>query len=328
MNLLIIGNRDRYEKYKPNYDFIKNINIRYVSRDYKNEDILEFAPLIDAIFIDPMSHLDKEVIDCMPKLKLVQSEGVGYNQIDIQTCKDRGIYVCNCHGANDNAVAEQVILLMLGCLRNVIVGNETVLAGHQIEMKESLMVEGVVELGDCQVGLIGLGAIGQETAKRLKAFGCKIVYNDVTRNNKLERKLGITYVDMNTLIKTCDIISLHCPVTDETIHMVDENFLKNMKNTAYLINTARGELVDNQALYDAIVHEEILGAGLDTIAPEPVLKNNILLNLPDEYQNRIILSPHIGGITNSFFKKSQIMMYNNLQKIEKNKKPEFIVNGL
>ncbi|MCD7840651.1 MAG: hypothetical protein LUG46_08515 [Erysipelotrichaceae bacterium] len=302
MNLLIIGNRDRYEKYKPQYAFIKNVNVRYVSRDYKNEDILEFAPLIDAIFIDPMSHLDKEVIDYMPKLKLVQSEGVGYNQIDIQACKDRGIYVCNCRGANGDAVAEQVILLMLGCLRNIIVGHETVLAGKQIEMKERLMVEGVVELGDCKVGLIGLGAIGQATVKRLKAFDCEIVYND--------------------------IISLHCPVTDETVHMVDETFLKHMKNTAYLINTARGELVDNQALYDAIVNNEILGAGLDTIAPEPVLKDNILLNLPDEYQNRMILSPHIGGITNSFFKRSQIVMYNNLQKIVQNKKPKFIVNGL
>lgn len=328
MNLLIIGNKDRYEKYKPKNIFIKNINVRYIPRDYKNKDILEFAPLIDAIFIDPMSHLDREVIDCMPKLKLVQSEGVGYNQIDIQTCKDRHIYVCNCRGANDNAVAEQAILLMLGCLRNVIVGHEAVLAGHQIEMKERLMYEGVVELGDCKVGLIGLGVIGQATAKRLKTFGCEIVYNDVIRNNKLERKLGITYNDLNTLVKTCDIISLHCPVTDKTTHMVDENFLKNMKNTAYLINTARGELVDNQALYDAIVNNEILGAGLDTIAPEPVLKDNILLNLPDEYQNRIILSPHIGGITNTFFKKSQIVMYNNLQKVEKNKKPEFIVNGL
>ncbi len=328
MNLLIIGNRDRYEKYKPQYAFVKNISVRYVPRDYKNEDILEFAPLIDAIFIDPMSHLDKEVIDYMPKLKLVQSEGVGYNQIDIQTCKERGIYVCNCHGANADAVAEQVILLMLGCLRNVIVGHETVLAGKQIEMKERLMVEGVVELGDCKVGLIGLGAIGQATAKRLKPFGCEIVYNDVVRNTKLERKLGITYNDMNTLIKTCDIISLHCPVTDETSHMVDETFLKNMKNTAYLINTARGELVDNQALYDAIVHEEILGAGLDTIAPEPVLQDNILLNLPDEYQNRMILSPHIGGITHSFFKKSQVLMFTNLQRIVQNKKPKYIVNGL
>ncbi|MCD7948864.1 MAG: NAD(P)-binding domain-containing protein [Erysipelotrichaceae bacterium] len=328
MNLLIIGNRNRYEKYKPNYAFINNINTRYISRNYRNEDILDFAPLIDAIFIDPMSHLDKEVIDYMPKLQLVQSEGVGYDKIDIQACKDRGIYVCNCRGANESAVAEQVILLMLGCLRNVIVAHETMLAGKQIEMKESLMYEGIVELGDCKVGLIGLGAIGQATAKRLKAFGCDIVYNDIKRNTKLEKKLGITYNDINTLIKTCDIISLHAPVTDKTTRMVNEVFLKNMKKTAYLINTARGELIDNQALYDAIINEEILGAGLDTISPEPVLKDNILLNLPDEYQNRIILSPHIGGITNSFFKRSQIIMYTNLNKILKNKKPEFIVNGL
>ncbi|MCD8028334.1 MAG: NAD(P)-binding domain-containing protein, partial [Erysipelotrichaceae bacterium] len=183
-------------------------------------------------------------------------------------------------------------------------------------------------LGDCKVGLIGLGAIGQATAKRLKAFGCEIVYNDIVRSNKLERKLGITYNDMNMLIKTCDIISLHCPVTDETTHMVNETFLKNMKNTSYLINTARGELIDNQALYDAIVNEKKLGAGLDTIFPEPVMKDNILLNLPDEYQIKIILSAHIGGITDSFFKRSQVLMYTNLQRIIQNKKPEFIVNNL
>lgn len=329
MKVLIIGNKDRYEKFMPDSEFVKNVSKKYIPRDYKMEEILEGSEDIDAILIDPMAKLPAEVIDKMPKLKIIQSEGVGYNFVDCAAAKKHGIYVCNCKGANAGAVAEQTILLMLAVLRQAITGNRIEHEGHQIEMKERLMCEGITELGDCNIGLIGFGDIAKATALRLIPFGCKLYYNNRSRKSKeIEEKYQVTYMDKEELLKTCDIISLHCPVTPETDKMVNAEFLSKMKKDSYIINTARGDVVDNEALYNAIVNEDIKGAGLDTVCPEPTTKDNILLNLPDKYKERIIFSPHIGGITTSYFKRAHVFNWSNVETALKNEKPKFIVNDL
>ncbi|EDK32973.1 NAD(P)-dependent oxidoreductase [Clostridium kluyveri] len=329
MKILIIGSKDRYLKYMPNIKFVQDCEKVYIPRDYSQTEILDQAKNVNAIIIDAIAKLPEKIIVQMPNLKIIQSEGVAYNGIDCRAAKQRGIYVCNCKGANASSVAEQTILLMLALLRSMVIADRIEREGYQIELKEHLMLEGITELGDCRIGLIGFGDIAKATAKRLAPFGCKIFYyTKRPKSHYVEKEFQVSYLGRKELISSCDIVSIHCPVTPETTGMVNTEFLSHMKHSSYLINTARGEIVDNQALYNAIVSEQISGAGLDTVYPEPTTKDNVLLNLPGKYAERIIFSPHIGGITTSFFRRAHAFVWNNVAKALKGERPEFIVNGL
>jgi lactate dehydrogenase-like 2-hydroxyacid dehydrogenase len=329
MKILIIGNEDRYKKYTPDLEIVKHITMVFCNRGASDEELLQAASDADAIAIDPMAKLSGNVIRRMPNLKIIQSEGVGFNGIDCEAAKERGIFVCNCKGANAGAVAEQTVLLMLALLRNIIVGDRTERQGNQIKMKEQMMVEGIMELSDCKIGMIGFGDIAKATAKRLEPFECEMYY--YTKNKKsaeVEKEYNVSYMDLDEMARTCDIISIHCPVTPETTGMINSEFLNKMKPSSYIVNTARGEMIDNQALYDAIVSEKIKGAGLDTVAPEPTTLDNILLNLPKEYADRIIFSPHIGGITTSYFYRAHKKNWFNIDVALKGQRPNYIVNEL
>ena len=329
MKVLIIGNEDRYKKYMPDPEIVRKYSVVFCPCEARDEDLLQAAQDADAIIIDAIARLSGTVIRQMPNLKIIQSEGVGYNGIDCQAAKEKGIYVCNCKGANAGAVAEQAILLMLALLRSTLTGDRLEREGRQMEMKQRLMVEGITELGDCKIGLIGFGDIAKAAAKRLFPFACEIFYYDKYKaSQELEAEYHVSFMEMNDLISSCDIISIHCPATPETTEMVNAEFLAKMKPTAYLINTARGDLVDNQALYDAIVMGKIRGAGLDTVHPEPTTKDNILLNLPEECKEHIIFSPHIGGITTSFFRRAHLFNWGNVESALKGNHPQNIVNGL
>lgn len=329
MKILIIGNEDRYRKYMPDLELLRQTTLVFCPRGASDDELLQAAPDAAAIFIDPMARLSGNVICQMPSLKIIQSEGVGFNGIDCRTAQEKGIYVCNCKGANAGAVAEQTILLMLALLRSAITGDRIEREGRQIEMKERLMYEGITELGDCKIGLIGFGDIAKATAKRLQPFECEVFYYTKNRKPKnMEDEYNVSYMELDTMIRTSDIISLHCPVTPETTGLVNAEFLSKMKTNSYLINTARGDIINNQALYDAIVTGKIRGAGLDTVYPEPTTRNNILLNLPEKCKEQIIFSPHIGGITTSYFRRAHVLNWSNVETVLKGGRPQFIVNGL
>ncbi|MCM3570253.1 NAD(P)-dependent oxidoreductase [Neobacillus mesonae] len=329
MKLLIVGNEDRYNKYMPDLEFVKQADMVFCPRNASDEELLQAAPDADAIAIDPMSTLSGHVISQMPNLKIIQSEGVGFNGIDCEAAKERGIYVCNCKGANAGAVAEQTVLLMLALLRNIIVGDRTERECRQIQIKEQMMVEGIKELADCKIGLIGFGDIAKAAAKRLEPFECDTYYYTKTRKPvDVENEYHVSYLDLDEMAKSCDIISIHCPVTPETTGMINREFLSKMKPNAYIVNTARGEIIDNQALYDAIISGQIQGAGLDTVAPEPTQRDHILLNLPKEFEDRIIFSPHIGGITTSYFYRAHKKNWLNIKAALEGRRPDYVVNGL
>jgi phosphoglycerate dehydrogenase-like enzyme len=278
----------------------------------------------DAILADPMCAISASVINGLKNLKLVQSQGVGYNLFDLEAAKKAGVYVANCAGANASAVAEQAILLMLALLRNFKENDAMVFAAKQIEAKTRCFENGLTELGDCHVGIVGMGAIGLETAKRLKAFGSRVSYYS-------RRPAGdgeFPYLPLDELYASCDIVSLHVPVTPETTHMINDVSINKMKRGALLINTARGEVVDQEAVCRALSDGRLGGIGLDTFSPEPVTPENPLLSLPVEIRKKVALSPHIGGITaGSFFRYFDIV-WGNLKRIEAGSRPVNVVNGL
>ncbi len=305
------------------------MELEYVSQEVSDQEILAHYANADFIFTDVIKEISSTLIQNMPNLKLIQSEGVGFNKIDIQAAKERKIYVCNNKGVNASAVAEQTVLLMLGLLRKVVFADSQVRKGSQINAKGTMILDGIRELGDCTVGLIGIGAIGKAVAELLKAFGCTVFYYSHYRlPEQKEKSLNVIYKSLEELTKQSDIISLHVPVTSETEKMVNADFLAAMKNTCFLINTARGEIVDQNALQKALTAGSIAGAGLDTLSPEPVTSDNPLLNLPETVHWKVLFSPHIGGTTLGAFRRMHQGSWKNIERVMRNERPVNIVNGV
>lgn len=177
MKLLVIGKPGRLEKYSEGYELYQKVAVVHVTGQTSDDEILSLAADADMILVDAMAGVSANVISQMPNLKIIHSEGVGYNFIDIEAARAKKIYVCNCKGMNAMAVAEQTILLMLGLLRDVCNGDKNVRSGKQIHVKEQYMQLGNLrELGDCSIGLVGFGDIAKCVAKMLQAFGVKTYY--------------------------------------------------------------------------------------------------------------------------------------------------------
>ena len=329
MNIVILGQEARYRAYRPAMPFVDRQTPVFLDKDSTETEIAAAAPEAEALFVDAITPVTGSLMDRLPRLRLIHSEGVAYDRIDLAAARQRNIYVCNNKGCNAGAVAEQAVLLMLMVLRRALPGDRAVRQGRQMEMKERCMVEGITELSACKVGLVGFGDIGRAAAERLAPFGCELYYYTKHRRTpEEERKYGITYLPLEELAERSDIVSLHCAVNDETRGMVDDALLRRMKPTAYLINTARGDLVDNGALRRALTEGRIAGAGLDTLAPEPVPADHPLVTLPPEIQRRVILAPHLGGITEASFRRAHAHMWRNAQRLAAGERPDSVVNGL
>lgn len=327
MKLLVIGSKARTEKYLPDLPITREVETVVVERGASDDEILSLAADADFIMADAISPVSARLIEGMPNLKLIHSEGVAYNAIDLDAARAHGAFVCNNAGANAVGVAEQTILLMLACLRDAINADSAVRCGRQIQTKERMMLEGIRELGDCRIGFIGFGAIAQETARHLAGWGCEMLYNKRHRlSEEDERALGVRFASVEEIASTCDIVSIHVPVTAETRNMVDAEFLARMKPDAILINTARGEIVDTEALAAALEEGTIAAAGLDTVAPEPVKLDNPLLNLSEQASRRLVLSPHIGGTTVGFFRRAHRTIWESIARVATGEDPINIVS--
>lgn len=321
MKVAVLLERGNFERYSPPEIIPDGVEIIHFGNRTPNEDEIA-ASGASVIIADPMVPVRAELIERMPGLKLIQSQGVAYNLFDVKAARDKGVKVANCAGANAGAVAEQAILLMLAVLRNVKEFDKMVYSAKQAEAKQQCFQNGIRELGDCHVGLLGFGAIGREVSARLFSFGSRVSYYDLVKNPDSNAE----YMSMEQIIAECDIISLHLPVTEQTTGLVNDDMLAKMKQNAILINTARGEIVDQQALCRALTSGKLGGAGLDTLSPEPVTADNPLLSLPEEVRARVVLSPHIGGITEGSFRRYYKIIWNNVRLTAEGKEPVNVVN--
>lgn len=328
MKAFIIGNQKRYEKFYPATAFADSVEKIYVDLATPLEAYPQEAWEADFLAADAIAEVPAELIAGMKNLKIIHSEGVAYNKIDCEAASERGIYVCNNRGVNAKAVAEQTILLMLGLLRQVGAGHHSVLAGRQIQKKEEMMISGITEIGDCKIGLAGFGDIAKAVAEFLAPWGCQVYYYATSRKPaEVEEAYHAAWMELPEMLKSCNIISLHVPVTEETKGMVNEEFLRSMRADALLINTARGEIVDNEALCKALKEGWIAGAGLDTIAPEPVQPDHMLLHLPGDVQGKLLFSPHIGGVTTSTFRRAHRNIWTAFEDVAEGRRPKNIVNA-
>lgn len=329
MKILVFGARDRYDVYMPDVAARLPAELVFCPADQAYLQAARENPDAEILFADAISVVEADVMDALPGLKLIHSEGVGYNGIDCGAAAARGIPVCNCKGCNAEAVAEHAVMLMLMALRYGIEGHNAVIAGRQIQLKQRAFAARTPGLFQCSVGLVGFGDIAKAAARRLAAFGCKLYYYNIHRRPpEVEAEYGVTYLPLEELAETCDVVSIHCAAAQDTEGMVDAAFLARMKPTAILVNTARGALVDNGALRQALIDGRIACAALDTIEPEPTPGDHPLVDLPPEARGRAVYSAHLGGCSGGAFAKAHRNMWENVRRVLNGERPVNVVNGV
>ena len=257
------------------------------------------------VLLHVLTPLTAELIAAAPRLKLVQKVGVGVNTIDLDAAGARNIAVCNMPGSNSQAVAEQALALMLAVLRRIPALDSLTKAGNGWNADSDLL-DSTGEICGRTVGLLGIGHSAQRLAPVLQALGATVLYT--ARHDRPE--LPYARVPLDELLQRADILSLHVPLTDETRHLLNERALARMPKGAILINTARGELVDEAALLRALQRGQLRGAGLDVFQQEPVAADNPLLALP-----QVVATPHVSWLTPETLHRSMEIAAENTRRL-------------
>lgn len=232
--------------------------------------------------------IDAELLDAAPKLKVVANLAVGFDNIDVPECTKRGVLIGNTPGVLTETTADFAFTLLMATARRVVEGDNYTRAGKWLTWGPMILVG--QDIHHATLGLIGLGRIGSEMAKRAKGFSMKVMYYDPFRREDLEKELGLVYADLDTILRESDFVSIHVPLMKETHHLMNAENFKKMKKTAILINSARGPIVDTMALNDALRAGTIGGAGLDVTDPEPIPMDHPLLGAPN-----CVIAPHIAS---------------------------------
>lgn len=309
----------------------EGMDFEYIDFPCSDERLAEQCKDADIIFCGPVDYFRRPVIEALDHCKLIHSLGVGFDKIDLEATKEKGIYVCNNRAVNAKPVAELAVAHMINALRRIPEADHKIKAGGVDGFQESFtdyQKKGQSELGTRTVGLVGFGAIGKEAAKILKAYGCTLKYYDAFRApEEVEKEFDIEFSTYEDICKTCDIISYHVPVLDETRGMCCKKYIDMMKDGAVVVNVARGEIVNNEDLAAALDAGKVF-AGLDVIAPEPPTADHPIFNLTEEGKNHLSITPHIAGTTDDAFIRMSEWSYADMVKVMNGERPNNVVNGL
>jgi glyoxylate reductase len=263
--------------------------------------------------------VSKEIIDGSLKLRVISNVAVGYDNIDVDACNAKGILVTNTPDVLTEATADVAFALILAAARRVVEGDRYVREGRWSQWEWNALWG--AEIHGKTLGLYGFGRIAQATARRGRGFSMRILSHARHRiSDEIEKSLGAEFVDRNTLLRESDFLSLHVPLIPETRHAVSTPQLTLMKPTAYLINTARGPVVDEQALAQALQEGTIAGAGLDVFENEPKVHPALLT------MNNVTLLPHVGSATDHTRLRMAMLASENLLAALRGERPAHLVN--
>jgi len=256
---------------------------------YTKDELIKEIEDVDVLVLGN-EKFDKEVARAAMRLRMIARFGVGYDNVDIVEATRNNLWVTYTPGASSKAVAELTIGLMLSLAKRIPQADHYVRSGKWSEGAVPFPIGS--ELNGKLLGIIGLGQIGLEVAERARCFGMATIYFDKVRNFAAEQRLGVTPVNVDELLRRVDFVAIHVALTEETKGMIGWREIGLMKNTAFLVNTSRGAVVDQEALYDALKEGRIAGAGLDVFSVEPIRRNDPLLSL-----DNVVLTPHIAAVT-------------------------------
>ena len=267
-----------------------DMDIYEEDRPISKEELLERIKRKDGLYCLLSDRIDREVIEAAGStLKIISNYAVGYNNIDVAFATERGVMVTNTPGALREATADLAWALMMAAARKIPESDRFVREGKFVGWGPKLMLG--YEVYGKTLGIVGLGDIGTAVARRAKGFNMRILYHSRSRKTGLEEELGAVKVDLDDLLRESDFILLHVPLTDETRHLIGEREIDLMKDTAIIVNLARGEVIDEKALVTALREKRIAAAGLDVYENEPKLAPGLV-----ELDN-VILTPHTGSAT-------------------------------
>ena len=278
----------------------------------------ELIPEADALICLLSETIDREVISRAPKLKVISNYAVGYDNIDVAFATERKIYVTNTPDVLTEATADLAWALLLAAARRVVEGDEMVRQNRFTGWAPDLLLG--LDVAYKTLGVVGLGRIGLAVARRAKGFGMRVLYWSKNRKEQWEEQFGLEYQPLDTLLQTADFVSLNVALTPETHHLIGEKEFSLMKNTAILVNTARGPVVDEAALAAALREKKIWAAGLDVYENEPEVHPDLLK------LDNVILAPHVGSGTIDTRAKMAEMVVSNVLMALKGQRPTNAVN--
>jgi phosphoglycerate dehydrogenase-like enzyme len=292
---------DKYRELKEKFQNLGHNFLMFPDRQESDEILIERLKDAEIAIISNIK-LTKDVMSHCPKLKMLSVAFTGVDHIDLDYCRSANISVCNASGYATEAVSELALALMLNIYRNIVELDNQTRCGKDRDGFLGRQIYGKT------VGIVGTGAIGCRTASILRNFSCKVVAWSRTKKQELINS-GVEYVSLEELLTISDIISLHLPLNKDTYHIISEEKLRLCKPDAILINTARGDVVDMQALAFALKNKKIAGAGIDVFEKEPPLpKDHLLLNLPN-----CIVTPHVAYATEEAFAARIDIVVNNIE---------------
>ncbi|MCX7885153.1 MAG: D-glycerate dehydrogenase [Caloramator sp.] len=311
MNVFVtrVMSKESIEYLKQHFD----VKINEKEKTLSKEELLENISDCDAIMCLLTDIIDKDVIKKAVKTKIIANCAVGYNNIDVEEAKKYGIIVTNTPDVLTDTTADLAFSLILGVSRRIVEADSYTRAGLFKEWGPTLFLG--QDVANKTLGIIGAGRIGKAVAKRAIGFNMKILYTKRSRDEAFEAETGAGFVDLDTLLKKSDFISIHVPLTKETYHLIGEREINLMKESAVLINTSRGSVVDEEALTYALKSRRIWGAGLDVFEKEPEI-NKELIKL-----NNVILLPHIGSATIETRGKMAMMAAQNIVEVLNGRPP-------
>jgi len=282
--------------------------------------ILSKVRNVDGLLCLLTDSIDSKVINEGRRLKVISNCAVGFNNIDVEAATKHGIYVTNTPGILTETTADCAWALLFAVARRIAEADQHVRSGKWVHAWGPRMFLGSDVHGKT-LGIVGLGRIGSAVARRAKGFEMNIIYYDTKRRDELEIELGITFKSFEEVLSEADFVTIHVPLTEETFHMTGRRELSMMKRTAYLVNTSRGPVVDEEALYTALKERIIAGAALDVFEQEPINPQSPLLEL-----DNVVLTPHIASASVETRTKMATVAAKNLVSVLRGKEPPNLVN--
>jgi glyoxylate reductase len=275
---------------------------------------------VDGLICLLTERITPDIIDAGKNLKVIANIAVGYDNIDVRKATEKGIYVTNTPGVLTETTADLAWALLMASARRIVEADRFLRAGRW-KIQWNLMFMTGLDVYGKTLGIMGLGRIGQAMARRARGFNMRVLYYDENRNRDAEVELDVKYADMDTVLKEADFVSIHVPLTEKTRNFISHRQLAAMKKSAILINTSRGPVLDEHALFTALKQGIIAGAGLDVFQMEPIEKSNPLMKL-----DNVVLVPHIGSATVETRTKMAVIAVENAIAAIQGKTPQNLVN--
>jgi len=312
MSKVLITSRSFGKVYKNSIKMLEEGGCEIIKSPYpralKEKELLELIEGIDAVIVG-VDEVTARVIEIADRLKVISKHGVGVDNVDVEAASKKGILVTTTPGTNANAVADFTFALILSLSRSICK------ADYSLKCGEWGRIIGH-ETGGKILGVVGTGRIGRAVINRAGGFDMRVLAYDITPDKKLASQLKVEYVSLETLLASSDFVTLHIPLTEKTRNMLGQKEISLMKPCAYLINTARGGILDEDALYSALKEKKIAGAAIDVYEEEPPPADSRLLKL-----DNLITTPHIAAYTYEALREMGIMTAKNVLRVLKGEPP-------